>query len=135
MLLIENNGTLKSIKHSELTVDPYYELVLKGQIKGNLIGGAAVSTPIIGMTGKSGINNAIWIKRLGEAKSKLGISGGQLFSRHKISLFRKTRLPLLKDFEKDFLEMLENVQAIGKIEEDVDVRDEYGIKRSLRRSV
>ena len=59
----------------------------------------------------------------------MGVDGGYLFSKHG---GRKSRL---SDFEDKFPEILVDVQDNfpSLIGHDVDVRDEYGIWRSIRR--
>ena len=62
------------------------------------------------------------------AKEGPGLKRGRLFS-------RKLSIPQLSEFEPDFFSLLERVQDLGLIKSEIDVRDAYGIKRSLRRGV
>jgi hypothetical protein len=66
------------------------------------------------------------VQQLVELKRKVGVSGGHLFSR---KMFPAKRF----EFENGFFILLKRVQAqTTYINKEMDVREAYGIMRSLR---
>jgi hypothetical protein len=71
----------------------------------------------------------LWVEHLVKVLREGGIRGGRLFT-------RKLLPSRLLEFENDFLTILEKIQERSElIEADIDVRDDYGIGRSLQRGV
>jgi hypothetical protein len=69
------------------------------------------------------------VKRLVETLHGMGHRSGQLFC-------RKLATPKLHEFEDDWFKVLEKVQATtAHIDDDLEVREAYGIGRTERRGV
>jgi hypothetical protein len=80
----------------------------------------------VGVTEGTHICPGRWIRRLVESKRKSGVRGGRLFT-------RKLSPAKLVEFENDFFVLLERVQTqTDHIDKEKDVRDAYGLMRSLR---
>jgi hypothetical protein len=129
MLLIEYAGTAKSVENLEDLKEPHFTFVILGRTKGNQLLGVKFAVPCVGITKGTSIRPGQWIKRLVELKKAAGVWGGRLFTR------KLSPLKLFK-YENDFLTLVEWVQARKIfIDKDMDVRDTYGIMRSLRRGL
>ena len=130
MLIVEFAGTANSLVHLEpgRHQDPYFYFTVTGPTKSNREAGATFKIPCAGTT-KSGLKPGVWATRYINLLRTMGVEGGYLFSKHE---GRKSRL---SDFEDEFLEVLEEIQDTcpSLISPELDVRDEYGIWRSLRR--
>jgi hypothetical protein len=129
MLLIEYAGTAKSIENLNDPKEPHFTFVISGRTKGNQLSGAKFGVPCVGTTEGTHIRPGRWVKRLVEIKRAAGVRGGRLFA-------RKLAPARLFEFENDFFTLVERVQAqTDFIDKDMDVRDAYGIMRSLRRGL
>ena len=109
---------------------PYFNFGFNGRTKTNRDAGATFKIPCAGST-KTGLKPGVWALRYGRCLERKGVTGGYLFST------RQGGKSYLSDFEEEFYEILEMVQEKHPelIAPDVDVREEYGIWRSLRRGV
>lgn len=129
MLNIELAGTANSIKHLGDLVNPHFKFVLLGRTKGNQLSGAKFGVPCVPITSGTNLRPGRWVKRLVEALHATGRNSGRLFS-------RKLVTAKMHEFEDDFYTVLEKVQVTTSlIEADIDVRESFGISRSLRRGV
>jgi hypothetical protein len=129
MLLIEYAGTAKSVDNVTSENEPYFTFVISGRTKGNQLSGAKFGVPCVGTTEGTHLRPGKWVKRLVESKKAAGVRGGRLFT-------RKLLPAKLFEFENDFFTLLERVQAqTTLIAKDMDVRDAYGIMRSLRQGL
>jgi hypothetical protein len=128
-LLIEHDGTAKSLKHLGDAMDPHFEFVIWGRTKGNQMSSNKFAVPCIGVTEGTALRPGIWVERLVVVLREMGIKGGCLFTRR--------LLPAkLLEFEEDFFVVLEQVQATTSlIPREINVRAEYGISRSTWRGV
>jgi hypothetical protein len=122
-------GTANSLRHLTDAVDAHFKFSILGQTKGNQLSGAKFGVPCVPVTKGTNLRPGRWIQRLVETLHTTGKRSGRLFS-------RRLATPKMHEFEDDFFTVLEKVQATTDfIEEDVDVREEYGIGRSSRRGV
>jgi hypothetical protein len=129
MILIERAGTFKSLTNLNGNGDPWFKLVVSGPTKGNQLSGSKFAVPMVHRTSGTGIEPGKWILRLEKTLSRLKIKSSRLFTRRLLP-------PRLFEFQDDFFTLLEKVQATTNfIPADVDVRNDYGILRSLRRGV
>jgi hypothetical protein len=127
--LIELAGTANSLKHLEDTALPSYELMVLGTTKANRLSGAKFGVPCVAVTEGTNLRPGRWIKRLVEIIHHEGRKKGRLFE-------RKLRPAKMCEFEDDFFSVLERVQATtDTIEKGVDLREEAGIQRTLRRGL
>ena len=134
MLLLEFNGTNKSLRY----LDQYppdqcshFELVVSGRTKGQRLSGSKFSIPVAGTTTKSYLRPGLWMKRYCSLMTQQGKNDGFLFDVGNADDSK------LSDFHDIFYEPLEELQEYRPdiIPDDVDVREAYGILRSLRRGV
>jgi hypothetical protein len=122
------SGTKKSLRWLE-KADPYLMLVISGRTKGNQVSGAKFSVPCVLKTEGTGLTPGKWIKRLVTLMKASGITSGRLFQ-------RRLDPPRMFEMEDEFMTLLEEVQAsLEAIEDEIDVRDRYGMERSLRHGV
>jgi hypothetical protein len=129
MLIIELAGTANSLKYLEDPVLPSYELMVLGTTKANRLSGAKFGIPCVAVTEGTNLRPGRWIKRLVEIIHHQGRKRGRLFE-------RKLRPARMCEFEDDFFSVLERVQATtDTIEKGVDLREEGGISRTLRRGL
>jgi hypothetical protein len=129
MLLIELADTANSLKFLEDPVLPSYELVVLGTTKANRLSGAKFGVPCVSVTEGTNSRPGRWIKRLVAVIHREGRKKGRLFERK----LKPTRMCEYKDI---FFTVLERVQATtDTIEPGVDLREEAGIKRTLRRGL
>jgi hypothetical protein len=129
MLIIELPGTANSLKHLDDRVDPHFKFILLGRTKGNQLSGAKFGVPCVPVTAGTNLRPGRWVKRLVDTIHASGRRSGRLFS-------RRLATPKMHEFEDDFFTVLEKVQATTNwIDDDVDIRDVYGISRSERRGV
>jgi hypothetical protein len=127
MLLIEFAGTAKSLQHMADVKTPHFVLVVSGRTKGNQLSGSKFGIPCVGVTEGTHLRPGIWLERLVALMKADGTKGGRLFRRHLTP-------SKLYEFEHDFFTLIERVQSsTSLIDKDVDVRDAFGILRSLRR--
>jgi hypothetical protein len=125
---IEFAGTKKSLKWLR-KADPYFMFVVSGRTKGNQLSGAKFSVPCVKMTQGTGLKPGKWIERLVTLMDTAGITTGRLFQ-------RRLDPPRMFEMEDDFMSILEEVQATTEaIDDELDVRERFGMERSLRRGV
>jgi hypothetical protein len=126
MLLIEFAGTSNSLKHMNDSL-PHFVLVISGGIKGNQLSGSKFGIPCVNVTEGTHLRPRIWVARLVPLMKAQGVTGGRLFQR----VLTPSKL---FDFEHDFFTLIERVQSITElIDKNLDVREAFGILRSLRR--
>ena len=129
MLLLEYKGTLASLRFLNCPGAPHYEVVILGRTKGNQISGSRFKIPVAATTSGSNLNPGEWMKRYTSILNKISYKGKRLFS-------KSSSTARLEDFEEDFYQVLERVQSsCSVIPSDVNVREEFGLRRSLRRGV
>jgi hypothetical protein len=129
MLNIELAGTANSLTHLDDEVNPHFKFILLGRTKGNQLSGAKFGVPCVPITEGTNLRPGRWVKRLVETIHTSGRRSGRLFS-------RRLATAKMHEFEDDFFTVLEKVQATtNSIEDDVDIRDVYGLARSERRGV
>ena len=127
MTLIEFAGTADSLKFLLDENEPFYCLVVTGRTKGVQLSGHKIKVPIVAVSGGTNIRGGRWIRRLVYLKHNLKEGKGRLFQ-------RTSNPPLLREFEDDFYGLLEKVQEETElIGEDINVREDFGIMRSLRK--
>ena len=133
MLLVERSGTLETLANLEPGRHPipHFCVVVSGATKGNRLAGNKIKIPCAGITQTSGLRPGLWLKRYARDLEMNGERPGFLFAT------QEEPTPALAYFEDDFMSVLEEVQERRRdlISEKVDVREEYGIWRSLRRGV
>ena len=133
MPLIELEGTFASLKniHSPPPgLPPHFELVVSGSTKDNRLAGAKFAIPCMAVTSGSGLTPGIWAIRCCNMQRLAGHRNGRLFTMNQPN-------GKLCEFEQAFYTVLEEVQGRRPdlISPQVEVRDDYGILRSLRRGV
>lgn len=129
MLMIELAGTADRLRYLENPEQPYFELRIRGRTKGIQMSGSNFGLPCVAVTGHSKLEAGRWIKRLVETIHQTGRTTGRLFERN-------LRVPRLIEFEDDWYSVLENVQhRTDLIEARVNLREDAGILRTLRRGV
>jgi hypothetical protein len=100
-----------------------------GRTKGNQLSGAKFSVPCVNRTQGTGLKPGKWIERLVMLMEASGITTGTLFQ-------RRLDPPRMFEMEDKFMLVLEEVQATTEaIGDELDVRDMFGMERSLRRGV
>lgn len=128
MQLIDLPGTRGNMKYLK-SVDPHFRLKMIGRTKGNQLGGTKFEIPCVPTTSGSCLRPEKWLTRLLNTLKEKRVKTGRL-------LTRKLNPPRLGEFEDDFFRVLETVQATTNlIDKEIDVREEYGLKRSIRRGV
>mgnify|MGYP007080209174 CR=1 FL=1 len=133
MIMMELAGTRASVvflTSPRGSLGPHYDMVVSGPTKGNQISGAKFKIPICGTTHYSGLRPGIWCSRLCALLTEQGRTKGYLFG------FTDSHHPQLKEFHDIFYEVLEEVQEARPdlIKPEVEVRELFGILRTLRRS-
>ena len=110
---------------------PHFRVCINGRTKMNRDSGYAFRLPICDKSDLSGLENGLWISRFVNCLEELGQTEGYLFSKN---LGKASRM---SDFEDEFFYPLEALQEENcpNIEPDCDIREDYGIWRSLRRGV
>ncbi len=107
----------------------YFEFCIAGRTKGNRLSGTKFAIPCAAVTSGTNLRPGRWAQRHIKVLTALGKTGGYLFT-------KTLENSKLMEFEDDFFSLLEEVQVTTSwIRDDVDVRDDYGILRSLRRGV
>ena len=126
MMLIELAGTRNSSNHFNGT-KPYFKLMLSGRTKGNQLTGGKISFPCIDTTEGNNLNPGVWVRRLVAIRDGENDDSGRLFCRRLIP-------GRVSEWEYDFFSLLESIQnTTNTIENSVEVREAYGILRSIRR--
>ena len=130
--MIELAGTHNSLVrlHSAVRPRPHFLFKLSGATKNDRSEGASINLPCVDET-TTGLQPGLWVKRLCTQTLASGVTTGYLFS-----MRNGDRSPL-SDFDVMFYGLLEELQGPPHniIDTDVDIREEYGIWRTLRRSV
>ena len=132
MVLLEFAGTLYylcRLNQPPFGLEKHFMNKVSGPTKGNRISGAQFLIPCVGTT-SSRLQPGLWVRRYVLLMHRLGQTGGYLYSRDGAKA-------KLSDFHEDFYGTLETIQA-GRpdlIPKEMDVRESYGILRSLRRGV
>ncbi|KAG7368517.1 hypothetical protein IV203_031260 [Nitzschia inconspicua] len=127
MLQIELAGMANSLKFMKDEATPHFCLRILGRTKGNQLSGANFDLPCVATTAGTNLRPGRWIERLVKTIHDEGRYTGRLFQ-------RKLLPSRLFEFEDDFFTLLERVQATTDlIREDLDLRDEAGISRTIRR--
>jgi hypothetical protein len=129
MLLIELAGTANSMVNMTKVKDAHFLFVILGRTKGNQLSGASFGVPWAPVTQGTHLRPGRWVKRLVDNLHVSGKRTGRLFS-------RKLCVSKMHEFEHDFFTVLEKVQATTDlISQDLVIRDECGISRTIRRSL
>jgi hypothetical protein len=130
MLLIDLYGTAKSVAQfmKEDASDPHFKFVILGRTKGVQEDGHKFAIPCVKVTQGTHLRPGIWLKRLLKVKKELGQTNGKLFRRN----LQKAKLC---EFEDDFYRVIERIQdTTDLIPSEVNVRNECGLPRTIRRS-
>jgi hypothetical protein len=126
MSLIEEAGTRKSM-HNLNSALSYFSVCINGRTKGQQVSGSKFFVPCVEKTNGTGLEPGLWTQRLIDLRKEMKMTGGRL-------LQRNLTPPRLAEFEEDFYTVLEKVQAgTNAISDDVEVREAFGILRSLRK--
>jgi hypothetical protein len=126
MSLIEEAGTRKSM-HSLNSDLSYFSVCINGRTKGQQVSGSKFFVPCVGKTNGTGLEPGLWTQRLIDVRKEMKMTGGRL-------LQRNLTPPRLAEFEEYFYTVLEKIQAgTNAINNDVEVREAFGILRSLRK--
>jgi hypothetical protein len=129
MLKIELAGTANSLPNMTAEKDAHFLFVILGRTKNNQTSGATFGVPCALVTNGTHLRPGRWVKRLVNLIHASGRRSGRLFQ-------RRLRVAKLHEFEDNFFTVLEKVQATTELmPRDMEIRDECGIARSLRRSV
>lgn len=129
VLLIELAGTADSLKYLGNAEDPHFMFKILGRTKGRQLNGRFFWMPCVATTSHTKLNPGRWVQRLVDLIHNEGRRTGRLFQRAR-------RHPKLSEFEDNWYKILEVVQIkTSLIETTVDIREEAGIARSLRRGV
>lgn len=127
--LVELAGTANSLKFLNELPTPHFLLIISGRTKGNRNSGAKFELPIAKITRGTHLQPGKWIKRLVDIIASEGRTQGRL-------LQRALNPPQPCEFQDDFYTILEHVQATTNlIDDELNIREEAGILRSLRRAV
>jgi hypothetical protein len=130
MLLIDLFGTAKSVSQTmkKGAPDPYFKFVIIGRTKGVQEDGHKFAIPCVKETSGTHLRPGVWLERLLRIKREMGQTHGKLF-------MRNLRRAKLCEFEDDFYRIIERIQdTTDLIEPEVDVRNEYGLPRTTRRT-
>jgi hypothetical protein len=130
MLLVDLFGTVKSATQfmKKDSVDPHFKFVIIGQTKGVQEDAHKFAIPCIRTTQGTHLRPGVWVERLLWVKKEMGQTHGKLFTRN-------LRRAKLCEFEDDFYRMIEQIQdTTDLIPPEVDVRNEYGLPRTTRRT-
>jgi hypothetical protein len=125
---IEFAGTKKSLKWLR-KADPYFMFVVSGHLKGNQVSGAKFSVPCVKKTQGTGLKPGKWVERLIGLMEATGITTGRLFQ-------RRLDPSRMFEMEDEFMPLMEEVQATSDaIDDELEIRERFGMERSLRRGV
>jgi hypothetical protein len=94
----------------------------------NQLSGAKFSVPCVEMTAGTGLKPGKWIQRLIALMDEAGITTGRLFQ-------KRLDPPRLFEMEDESMILLEVQSSSDAIDEELNVRDRYGLERSLRSGV
>jgi hypothetical protein len=130
MLLIDLYGTAKSVSQfmKESDLDPHFKFVILVRTKGVQEDGHKFAIPCVKETQGTHLRPGVWLERLLKVKEELGQTNGKLFRRN----LRKAKLC---EFEDDFYRVIERIQDTTElIPPEVDVRNEYALPQTIRRT-
>lgn len=130
MLLIDLFGTAKSVTQlmKKDALDPHFKFIILGRTKGVQEDGHTFAIPCVKETQGTHLRPGIWLERLVCVKKETGQTHGRLFQRN----LRKAKLCEFKD---DLYQMIKRIQdSTDLIPTEVDVRNEYGLARTTRRT-
>ena len=128
-LLIELAGTANSLRYLHNSKNPHFHITVAGRTKGNRSSGSKFDIPCVATTHGTHLRPGLWISRLVHSIHESGRTTGRLFQ-------RKLKPAQLCEWEDNFFNLLERVQATTElIDDDLDLRQEAGLKRTLRRGV
>ena len=138
MILIEMAGTQHSLKFLSEPGEgqlPHFEFVIAGRVKGKHQSGVKFAVPCVGVTQGSGLRPGKWAILYCGVERNLAKKNGRRM--HKRLFNSKAKDPKLYEFENLFFSLLEDVQALRPdlIDPEMNVREEFGTFRSLRRGV
>ena len=109
---------------------PHFLLPINGPTKWNRDPNAKFWIPCAGTTQGSNLEVGKWATRYYDSLKKIGRNGGYLFSVH------DGKRSKLSEFDEFFYPVLERVQQkTDLIKDNIKVREDFGIWRSLRRGV
>jgi hypothetical protein len=129
MLLIELAETANSLVHLTDVKQAHFVFVISGRTKGDQTSGAKFGVPCIPVTLGTHLQPGRWFKRLVETIHGTGWRPGRLFS-------WRLKVAKLQEFENDFFTVLEKVQVTTELfAQDLIIRDECGIARTIRRTL
>jgi hypothetical protein len=133
MPLLEFEGTFKSLENianPKCGLPPHFDLVISGPTKGKQLSGSKFAIPVVAVTGGNGIQAGRWATRYCQLERMMGKKNGRLFT-------MKLANGKLHEFEELFYSVLEDVHEAKPdlFPEDVNIREDFGILRSLRRGV
>ncbi len=132
MLLIKFWGTYDSLEKLDSppqNLPPFFCVIVTGPTKGQRLSGAKFGIPCIGKTQGTQLRPGKWAKRHLHHLKSMGQDSGYVFK-------KAAKTTKLLEFEDEFLSLLEEVQSSTTcINPGMDVRDCFGIYRSLRRGV
>ena len=130
MLLIDLYGTQQSVTQfmGAAALDPHFKFVILGRTKGVQEDGHKFAIPCVKETQGTHLRPGIWLERFLTVKREMGQMHGKLFK-------RSLRRDKMCEFEDDFYRMIERIQdTTDLIPPEVDVRNDYGLSRTTRRS-
>jgi hypothetical protein len=130
MLLIDLYGTAKSVTQfmKSDSPDPHFKFVIIGRTKGVQEDGHKFAIPCVKEMLGTHLRPGVWVERLIAVKKEMGQTHGKLFARN-------LRRAKLVEFEDDFYRIIERIQdTTDLISPEVDVRSEYGLPRTTRRT-
>jgi hypothetical protein len=130
MLLIDLFSTAKSVNQTmtKSTPGPHFKFVIIGRTKGIQEDGHKFAIPCVKETIGTHLRPGVWVQRLICVKKNMGQTHGKLFTRN-------LRRAKLCEFEDDFYRMIERIQdTTDLILPDIDVRNEYGLPCTTRRT-
>jgi hypothetical protein len=128
-LIVELAGTANSLKCLDDATMPNFAVMILGITKGNRLSGAKFGIPCVAVTEGTNLKPGKLMKRLVTCIHATGRKTGQLFE-------RKLKPTKLCEYEDDFFSVLERIQSTtNMIDKDLDIREEGGILRSIRRGM
>jgi hypothetical protein len=130
MELARTTNSLINLQSSPSRPAPRFCFEVNGPTKGYGDQGAKLKIPCAGIT-KTRLSPGQWAERFIGVWRASGIMCGFLFSKH------RGRRSCLSNFKEEFLELIEEVQGRRPdlTETSLNVREEHGIWRSLRRGI
>lgn len=130
--IVEYLGTKSSLENLYAPTNKikYFAFVFSGKTKLSRENGVKYELPCAGWTSKSHLKPGAWVQRLCDRLDDEGREGGFLFAQN------ENQFPTLADLADDFYSLLDDVKFYTKlIPEHMDVRESFGLWRSLRRGM